>query len=236
MANIMRVIDFETTGLEPPEAQVIEVGWCDFDRENMTFLDGGSYFCGAETNPPESRAIHHIWPEDVAGKKPFDASEMNDAAIKEGAICYVAYNATHEEKFLGVLPSGLPLVCAYKAGLRIWPDAPSHSNFGLLYWLLDQGKVVPDRSKLAQSHRAFPDAYATALILKALYESGVTGKQLVQWTAEPRLLPTCPIGAWRGSKWADVDEGFLNWILSKSDMDYDIAWNAGRELDRRYEQ
>lgn len=52
---IMRVIDFETTGFDPPEAQVIEVAWCDFDRANMLIGDGDSYLCGAPSIPPETR-------------------------------------------------------------------------------------------------------------------------------------------------------------------------------------
>lgn len=234
--TIMRVIDFETTGFDPPEAQVIEAAWCDFDRANMLVLTGDSYLCSAPTIPPESRAVHHIWPEDIAGLPPYDPAKMIEFAKASDVVCFAAHNAAHEAKFLGELPADLPLVCTYKAALRMWPDAPSHSNFGLLYWLMDQGRAHPERAKLAQSHRALPDAYATAFILKALYDDGVTGKQLVQWTSEPRLLPTCPIGNWRGSKWAEVDDGFLNWILSKSDMDEDIAWNAKRELDRRYER
>lgn len=57
----------------------------------------------------------------------------------------------------------------------------------------------------------------------------------MRWTSEPRLLPRCPIGNQRGKLWKDVDYSFLSWILSKSDMDPDIRWNARRERDRRDE-
>lgn len=83
-------------------------------------------------------------------------------------------------------------------------------------------------------HRAGPDAYVTAHILKALFAAGATGKDMVAWTKEPRVLPTCPIGAeWRGKKWADVDAGFLRWMLNQAGMEADLRWNAERELDRR---
>ena len=84
------------------------------------------------------------------------------------------------------------------------------------------------------AHRAGPDAYVTAHILKAILEAGVSSRDLVAWTKEPRVLPTCPIGAeWRGKPWAEVDAGFLNWMLKNATMEEDLKWNARRELERR---
>ena len=56
---------------------------------------------------------------------------------------------------------------------------------------------------------------------------------MIAWTQEPRLLPTCPIGKFRGQKWADVEAGFLNWMLNQPTMEEDLKWNARRELERR---
>jgi exodeoxyribonuclease X len=96
------------------------------------------------------------------------------------------------------------------------------------------GLVSPDPALCMPPHRAAPDAYATALILSALYAAGVTGKDLMNWTAEPRVLPRCPIGAWRGHKWEDVEYSMLEWIAWKArDLDEDVRWNARREMDRR---
>src|SRR5690606_17851459 len=54
MPNVIRVIDFETTGMEPP-AEVVEVGYCDLTQE----VAGGpwsvgepvSWLCHAEAIP-----------------------------------------------------------------------------------------------------------------------------------------------------------------------------------------
>ncbi|MNR42339.1 hypothetical protein D3C85_1608450 [compost metagenome] len=56
---------------------------------------------------------------------------------------------------------------------------------------------------------------------------------MVAWTKEPRLLPKCPIGKFRGQPWADVEAGFLNWMLGQPTMEEDLKWNARRELERR---
>lgn len=224
----VRVIDFETTGIEPP-AQVCEVGICDVE------IDEGakpkitrapvSWLCGVDSMPPEVRAIHHISLRECEGLQPFEESDLYaDAAI------IAAHNAAFECKF--IRPT-LPVLCTYKAALRTWPDAPSHSNGALRYWLEDQGKIAPNHELTQPAHRAGPDAYTTAHILLALMDAGNTCRDMVAWTKEPPLMPTCPIGKFRGMPWSEVEAGFLGWMLRQPTMESDLKWNAEREIARR---
>lgn len=225
--TIVRVIDFECTGIEPSEgAEVCEVGVCDVDVEGRRIELPKSWLCGVEKMPPEVRAVHHIALGECAGLPPFDASQMLPPDIKFLA----AHNSSYETKFF--TPT-IPVICTYKAALRVWPEAPAHNNGAIRYWLEDQGKIAPDHALTQPSHRAGPDAYVTAHILVALLDAGVTGKDMVGWTKEPALLPTCPIGEWRGKPWSAVDSGFLGWMLRKVDMDPDLKWNSEREIARR---
>ena len=57
--TIIRVIDFETTGTEPP-AQVCEVGFCDLDLDAKAVGAWQSWLCAVSEMPPEVRAVHHI--------------------------------------------------------------------------------------------------------------------------------------------------------------------------------
>lgn len=227
----LRVIDFETTGMAPP-AEVCEVGFQDFDvelRERVGCPTG--WLCRVAAMPPEARAVHHIRLSHTHGFRPFDPKAIVDDAVEDGIEGFVAHMASFEAQWLTEFRV-LPLVCTYKAALRVWPNAPTHSNFGLLYWMEDQGWLaVP--SDCSPAHRAQPDAVATSLILGALYNDGVTGKDLVRWTREPACLPRCPIGDHRDKPWADVPEGFLRWMATKEGLDPDHRWNASRELDRR---
>lgn len=230
--TIIRVIDFETNGTEPP-AQVCEVGYCDLALIGGEWVVEApkSWLCMVDAMPPEVRAVHHISLADLAGCEPFNAGDM----LASGAnyvSAYAAHNAEFEGKFL---PFDSPVICTYKAALRAWPEAPSHSNGALRYWLEDQGKIAPDHSLTQPSHRAGPDAYVTAHILKALFETGLTGKEMVAWTKEPRLLPRCPIGKFRDKPWSEVEAGFLGWMLRQEGMEEDLKWNARREIDRRAE-
>ena len=52
---------------------------------------------------------------------------------------------------------------------------------------------------------------------------------------EPRLLPKCPIGKFRGQPWSEVEAGFLGWMLRQESMEEDLKWNARREIARRSE-
>ena len=227
MAKV-RIIDFETTGFEPPAAEVCEVGYCDVDTDTRSVApEYHSWLCGINSPmPPDVRAVHHISADDCDGFPPFDPDTLDN----EQVAVYAAHNAEFEANFFTFHK---PVICTYKAALRVWPDAPSHSNGTLFYWLLDQGLIQPDLAKSQPFHRAGPDAYVTAWILVALLNSGATGKDMVAWTKEPKLLPKCTIGKFRGVAWPDVEGGFLSWMLKQVDMDADLKWNAGRELKRR---
>jgi len=170
--------------------------------------------------------VHHISMADVAGRDEFHPGPMLGCGIDAIA----AHNADFELRFF---TATIPVICTYKAALRAWPDAPSHSNGALRYWLEDQGLVSPDHALTQPAHRAGPDAYTTAHILLALFNAGHTGKEMVAWTKEPKMMPTCPIGKFKGKPWREVEAGFLGWMIRQPDMDTDLKWNANREIARR---
>lgn len=238
---VIRVLDIETTGLEPPAAEVIELGWQDVHRKDGTwalFEEGrGGRLYGCDVPPAaDNIAIHHILPEELEGLPKFTGLHAHAATLRAGtyeANIYAAHNAKFEADFLGALleaaPKPVPWLCTYKAALRIWPEAPSHGNQALMYWLGIHKTV--DLERRMPPHRAEPDAFVTAHILLRLLEKA-TVKQMVQWTQEPPVLPRCTIGEHRGKPWAEVDAGFLNWMVNKP-VEPDLVWNARRELERR---
>ena len=224
--TIIRIIDFETTGTVPPEAEVCEVGICDLHLESRNVGEPLSWLCGVKTMPPEVRAVHHISLKDCAGHEPFDMSRI----IDDGVSAIAAHNAAFETKFF---QSSIPVICTYKAALRMWPNASSHGNGALRYWLEDQGKIAPNHDLTQPAHRAGPDAYVTAHVLLALFDAGATGRDMVKWTKEPPLMPRCPIGKFRGKPWSEVEAGFLGWMLRQQGMEEDLKWNARQEIARR---
>jgi exodeoxyribonuclease X len=225
--TVIRVIDFETTGTEPP-AEVCEVGVCDLDLDAKLIHSPRTWLCGVKAMPPEVRAVHHISLAECDGHAAFDPALM----FAEPCDAVAAHNAEFETKFF---ESPKPVICTYKAALRVWPDAPSHSNGALRYWLEDQGLISPDHQLTQPAHRAAPDAYVTAHILLALFNAGHSGREMIAWTKEPRLLPKCPLGKFRDKPWSEVEAGFLGWMLRQPTMEADLKWNAEREIARRAE-
>jgi exodeoxyribonuclease X len=235
--SVIRIIDFETTGTEPP-AQVCEAGWCDLTLSDGEWAIGkaGSYLCGVSALPPAVRAIHHIGMADVAGRAAFSPEKLWLDAQDAGVSAVAAHNSGFEEKFWGDCP--VPVICTYKVALALtdekrWPVLDSYSNGAIRYWLEDRGEIAPVHDLTMPPHRAGPDAYVTAWLLKAMLRVA-SGKEMVAWTKEPARHPTCPIGKeWRGKAWAEVDTGFLLWMTRQADMEADLKWNASRELSRR---
>lgn len=225
--TVIRIIDLETTGLEPPEAKVCEVGITDLHLEEKRITGPRSWLCMVDSMPPEARAVHHISAAECSDQPVF-APEMLEDGTEIAA--FAAHNADFEMKFI---PPPKFMICTWKAALRIWPDAPAHNNGTLRYWLEDQGKLRVDHDITQPAHRAGPDTYVTAHILLALFDAGSTGRQMIGWTREPALLPKCPIGKFRGQPWSEVEGGFLSWMLRQQDMEPELKWNAQRELDRR---
>lgn len=239
MAMLLRCIDFETSGLpgEGSTAAICEIGWCDVVVHLGDPVPGAiqcsvgdrpqAFFCNpGHPIPPEIRAVHHIGDADVA-----DAISPAEGLKVIGDMkpdYYVAHNAPFEAAFFPDSPR--EIICTYRAAVRLWPDAPGHSNQILRYVLgldLDSALAMPP-------HRAGPDAYVTAHLLARILESGPSIEDLVRWSSGPPLLPRVMFGnKHRGQKWEDVPTDYIRWIVDKSDLSHDIKANARHHLKLR---
>jgi exodeoxyribonuclease X len=230
---ILRVIDIETTGLAPP-AEIIEIG-----RVDVVYT---GHACVIERPlsrlyrplngiPPETMAVHHITEADFSDDTAVCSSRDLELAMTSPTSpdAFVAHNCAFERLFINdAATGGLPWICTLKCALRLWPDAPKHSNQVLRYWRglsLDSSLAMPP-------HRAAPDAWVTAHLLQEMLHS-TSVDQLLAWSAEPKALPRLTFGKHRNSLWADVPTDYLSWMSRQADMDSDVLWCARQELGRR---
>lgn len=241
---LIRVVDLETTGFAPPAAEPIEIGWVNL---RSTQRDLASDPAGWDINlpnsrlvlhsgpiPPETSAIHHLTADDFGPEaNPLGWGEMMSWVCRPAhpkVDYFAAHNAAFERQFIRDEDTrDRPWICTWKCALRLWPEAPAHSNQALRYW---RGLKV-DRDIANQTHRAGPDAYVTAHLLRNMLEQpGVTLSQLVAWSTEPALLARCSIGRWRGTPWREIDDpSFLCWILDR-DFSEEVRFTARFHLDR----
>jgi exodeoxyribonuclease X len=238
---IIRVFDLETTGFSPP-AKVCEIGWHDLQAIGPDLADSIRWSIGSQRGsilvnpgipiPPEVSAVHHIIDEDVTDCVSWEMACEGFFPPKDEVVCYAAHNIKMERQWItDELTGGRPWVCTYKGALRVWPEAPSHSNQALRYW---RRPVGLSREFAAGAHRAGPDAYVTAHLLLDLLDHASL-EQLIAWSTQPALLSRCHIGAWRGRSWSEVDSGFIRWVLDR-DFDEDVKFTCRRWLEQREKQ
>jgi exodeoxyribonuclease X len=215
---LIRVIDLETTGLEADD-EIIEIGAVDLNIYTGDICDRASQIVRPRKPiPPLACAVHHITDDDVVsapswadvGPQVFDGDQ--------NIVAFAAHKASFETGFITAdLIGGKSFICTLKAALRLWPEAPGHSNQALRYWL----KLPVDRQRAIPAHRALPDAYVTAHILREMLNRASVD-QLVLWSQQPALLINVGFGKHKGMKWTDVPDDYLGWIVSKGDFDEDV--------------
>lgn len=203
---ILAVTDTETTGMGDTD-QVLELAVVAlFDEEtakHWATINGESRW---------STLIRPTVPE--FGQKFPEAVELSYRYGEPRDHVFAAHNAEFDLRMLTQSGAGefLPkkVICTWRCAKHLWPEAPSHKNQTLRYWLdLDVPQI-----KSLPPHRALPDALVTAAILKKMLETH-TAEQLVALTPTPFLLATCTMGENAGRPWSEVDSGFLRWVLGK---------------------
>jgi len=231
--QIIRVMDVETTGKDPADSAVCEIGWADVMVDGTARVERGAcrVINPQRPIPPEVSAVHHIIDEDVAGAPLLhDVMRiMADAVLADHrVVALAAHQAKFEQAFLGSMIN-LPWICTYKAAMRVWPDAPSHSNGALMYW---RKPVGLDRGLAQPAHRAGPDAYVTAFHLRDLLNDGIPLGDLLAWTNEPVLLRKFRFGKHADKPISEIPADYFEWML-RQDFGEDEMHTAKTELERR---
>ena len=189
-SDIVRVVDIETTGLDPATDRIVEIAVVvvDFQGQHYRKLFHSLVDPGIPI-PPEASAVHHITTAMVAGKAPTpDRIRPALEALADPAIPLAAHNATFDRSFLAAAACNWTSswICTLRVARHLWPDAPSHGNQALRY-LLDLN--VPGNEP---PHRAMGDALVTAALL--VRESKAAGgiERLLELTRQPALLRRVP--------------------------------------------
>ena len=225
----VRVVDIETTGVDPSSDAVIEIACAELTKAGKLVNTFDTLIACGQPIEPEASAAHHIIAEDLEGAPPIEEV----IGKLTGADAYVAHNATFERSFLERwLGNDAPWVCTYRCALRVWPDLPSHSNQALRYRL---GLVEPFGTPRAElkAHRALSDAIVTGAIFLKLTKAA-KWRDLVQWSYEPPLHTICRLPKHKGKRYeqiANEDPSYLDWIINKSDLDEATKFSAQHWLE-----
>lgn len=225
MAKVFRCIDFETTGF-PPNAGIVEIGQTDLVWEGNT-MSVAPETKSELTNPNMpieigAMAVHQITNEMLIGKRhPADVL----ATIEDGADFLVAHNMKFEQ---GFYRPKINTICTLKSARHLWPEAPGKKLQELRYWL----KLELDPERCSPAHRAGPDTYIDAHVLKALLiTSAKLGgnflERLLLLSNKAQIIEFCTFGTkHKGGRWEDIvreDPGYCNWIMNNPRAEEDVV-------------
>lgn len=228
----LRILDLETTGTEATD-HVVEIAAIDLIIEDGALKDVDGPW-DRLVKPPVpipavASAVHHIIDEDVADCLPW--LQAVTVFIGDNIDAYVAHNCRFERQWLtDELTGGKPWICTYKCALRLWPEAPSHSNQALRYWL-----KLPEIDRALAAHRAMPDVVVTGKLLARMLwppagEKVVTVEQMIKVSSMPAILPKLRFGKHAGKKFSEVPKDYLEWMVKQTDMDEDAVFTARHHL------
>jgi len=210
--RIARVVDIETTGRqEDYDPRICELGFVDLGLEIPGLPITQEFTTLVDPNqpmPPEVSAVHHLIDSDLKGQPHILEAwdHLNDGLGDDDVA--VAHNYKFEKAFL---PLRQRWICTYKCAIRAWPDAPGHGNQTLRYSL----GIELDRERASPPHRALPDAYVTAHILRQLLKMRPISR-LIEVTQEPIIFKTMTFGKHKGMACRDVPPDYWDWYINKA--------------------
>lgn len=232
MAKTFRIVDFETTGLNPYNAGIIEVGWTDLVWEGtaITITDPQSQLCNPGI-PIElgAMAVHHIRQHEIEGMP--HPSEVLPKL--DGANFYVAHNAKFER---GFWKAPVPWICTMRVAQQLYPQAESFKNQFLRYMF----DLQLEERYAKSAHRAGDDSYVTAHLLLHMIKFCLKNPQAVggnfieamlRWSNEAQLLKTVSFGKHKGEKWSEVPRNYLVWVIGNT-QDDDVRKTAQHYLNQ----
>lgn len=234
-AKIVRILDCETTGFPDEEpVGLVELGWWDLDLATMTIGNPVSYLVNpGHPIPPVARGVHHISDRQVADAMPPDqavAFMLKDLGAGD-VLC--AHHADFEKFFVDA--GTRPWLDTWKIALRAWPDFKSHGNQAIRYERGFDDREGFDSAAAMPPHRALPDAYTTAHIIRDQLELRPI-ERLIEISGQPGFLTKIGGQKHKGKTFKEVvavDPAYLEWIVNKSDMDEAHKLTAKWHLDRR---
>ena len=238
---IYRVFDFETTGFptEGKPTAVIQIGFTD------VIVDGGQVSVAEKTheflvNPFRAnpglkidigaKATHHLVEDDFV---PIERTPdvgfrvLSTAPHGQEISAFACHNKEHDGHYF--TGGGRPIICTLRVAKKIWPDAESHSNQFLRYFL----DLPVDRQRANPPHGAGPDSYVTACLLAAIVREGAGLSEMIEWSNGPELLKTIRFGKHKGARFEDVPTDYLQWLNKQDGNDRDLRHTIRHHLEIR---
>lgn len=221
--------DCESTGLDPEEDRIIEIGVAIFDMKSVyeqyeTLIDP------QREVPEESIQIHHITNAMVIGK-PLIKEVLPKVLALIGNRIIVGHGITFDIALLINAAKRANIPCDLEKSkyfdtlrmARLYGESPRNS----LEVLREHFNIEAEGA-----HRAMNDVIVNMEVFRRLARRYVTIKQLADTLSKPIPMKTMPLGKHKGRFFRDIPIEYLRWIANK-DFDQDLLYSVRLELKRR---
>lgn len=228
------VVDSETTGVGAEDKAVEVAGFLFEDDKFIRYHT--SLVNPQRPIPPEASEVHHLTDEDVANAPLIE--EAMSPFFDDDFDFVVAHSASFDKRFMDF--GEAPWCCTLKLSRIVYPEAPSHRNQFLRYFL-GLPKLVHSYHAQAAAHRALYDSEVTTYLFQHLLSKATSDdpiQKMIHVSNNPQLLKTCRLKKHEGKPWKEVPKDYLNWIVNPRvphprPFDEDVIFTATYYLENR---
>ncbi len=171
--DTLLILDTETTGIDPKEDRIVEVGAVLWSVEHSCTLSAWSELVIGEGNPAE--AINRIPSAALAHGLELSLALGVLRALAARADVVVAHNALFDRAFIGS-DLGLPWVCSMDD--LVWPRTAGGRNLVAIAVAHDVGIV--------SAHRALADCLILARLFERAHELGHDVREMLRHGLRPK--------------------------------------------------
>lgn len=218
-----RVIDVETTGINPLSDAIVEIGWAIMQGDGAILSSGSTLVNPLRHIPPEATALHHISDSDVAHAPALNEVITLFPDLASPALTAVAHNASFDAAFLRQGPVALSLanprfLCTLRMAQNLFPGFHDHKLQSLTVRF-----GFADTPHFSQAHRAGEDvavvcrlfSHLVGQYLKAGHPDDL--ETLTQFSTLQRM----PFGKHKGTLLHLLPPDYVGWLL-RQDLDEEL--------------
>jgi DNA polymerase III subunit epsilon len=229
--EIFVCFDCESTGLDPKQDRLIEVGAVRFTLQEGILDRFDSMVNPGVPIPEASIAIHHITDE-MVHEAPAAGEVIPKLIDFVGQAIVIGHGIRFDLDLVTAEAQRAGVNCTlnsrqYVDTLRLarhYGESPTNS----LEFLRQHFNIQVQHD----AHRALSDAEINMEVFDHLVRRFKTTKQLIEIASKPVLLKRMPLGKHKGRSFTEVPEAYLQWAV-RQEFDEDLCYTIRSELKRR---
>lgn len=230
-SQLFRVVDTETTGLDPRADAIVELAWATVKGDGSVLSFNSTLINPGRPIPSDASRVHGITDSDVAGAPTFEDVMKEHGDLTTPILPAVCHNASFDSAFLKrykPFVRGNPrFLCTLRLVENLVPGLPSYR----LDVLCDHLDLTP-AVEASVPHRAAHDVAVTCTLLKRLIDAYLRQGygDNIEGLFRIAVIQRMPFGKHQGRRLDEIPPDYIEWLLGR-DIDDDLR--AGLMAARR---